>query len=349
MAKLFPGALAFSTFGFELSLSAAETDADFVVRLSRDNSGPEILNGELPQARFSTQLLDYPYWSALKTFGKRWKDSSPYHDWRDIWLEFDVRKQRFDDYPIPNFLFPSSYSCRRHRAANEDVVQTSIESTYSLLTDNKLAGPVRNGLRSCLRRLPSLQTIYYLGLMLPRKNGGVRLCIKDHTPKEARRCLGRIGWPGDIDVLESMWLQAGQAGNRARLDVDVGEHLGPVVGLEWGVHPENRPVAMQKEALDAIVGFLDRQQLGHSAKLNALHALPVHLKTDPAHCPAPLREVIQAQQGFYESYFIVTVSHIKLAYDGQSNWESKAYISVHHVWRGMGQVLRGHGKWGLIF
>ena len=92
MASQVPGALAFSAFGFECRMGDREPAADFLFSLLKNNSGPEILSGELPENDFDTVLFSIPQWKQVRCFGEQWANPPDplYAGIDDVWLEFDV-------------------------------------------------------------------------------------------------------------------------------------------------------------------------------------------------------------------------------------------------------------------
>jgi hypothetical protein len=51
----------------------------------------------------------------------------------------------------------------------------------------------------------------------------------------------------------------------------------------------------------------------------------------------------------YRSFFVRSIYHVKLAYDGSARWEAKVYLGVDHLWKGLsGEPERGRGRWGII-
>ena len=59
VASQVPGALAFSAFGFECRMGDREPAADFLFSLQKNNSGPEIFSGKLPELRGKNATRKY--------------------------------------------------------------------------------------------------------------------------------------------------------------------------------------------------------------------------------------------------------------------------------------------------
>ena len=112
VASQVPGALAFSAFGFECRLGAREPAADFLCSLQKNNSGPEILSGKLPENDFDTFLFSIPQWKQVRCFGEQWADPPDplYAGIDDVWLEFDVSDSSEQGVKAPSLFFSPFYT-----------------------------------------------------------------------------------------------------------------------------------------------------------------------------------------------------------------------------------------------
>src|SRR5438309_289569 len=92
-----PGGMT-SFFGFECTLSNADTNADFLVCSSLNEGARSILAGSHLLLRFPREFLDDGCWLRVFDFARCWNDSnSPlYERIHNVWLEFDTGKKRGD-------------------------------------------------------------------------------------------------------------------------------------------------------------------------------------------------------------------------------------------------------------
>ncbi len=346
VASKIPGALAFSTFGFECPLGTEERRADFLFSLVQDNSGPDILAGKLPAHDFSPACFDHAAWRGVRSFGKAWADpSSPLHDRADdVWLEFDVRK-RADALSVPNFFFGPKMG-DQERDQPEDLLAL-IKTAYACLRARIPAASASQKWLECLERLPRLNSLFQVGMMLARRGSDrVRVCL-NLRPVELVRYLLDVGWPGDLKEVGLMLERLGAWFDSLSLHLDVGEQVRPKIGLE-GMFPHRRGPEREPRWRD-FLDFLVASGLCRPAKREALLRFSGHAHTDPQSCPRPLKRLLDGAATSYSSFFVRTIYHIKLACDDQRAWEAKAYLGIGHLFKSWwGEAGKGRGKWGLI-
>ena len=167
LAMNVPGALAFSTFGFECRLGNPAADADFLFSLHSDNSGPDILAGNLPESDFPSDFFNDPVWTKVREFGKLWADPpSPIHDYLDdVWLEFDAHA--FPEELLPSLFFGpldkygSDGGSLGPLLTYEDLL-TLMESVYGKIQGQSPAPAMIRKWQGCIEKLPRLKALFQL-------------------------------------------------------------------------------------------------------------------------------------------------------------------------------------------
>lgn len=352
LADRIPGALAFSTFGFECPLGVEEAEADFLFSLFADNSGPQILSGQLPEHDFDGDLLSLPQWQQVRSFGACWADPpSPLHKGMDdVWLEFDVSRIGSEAEVLPSLFFSPFY-----RHPYQDLRQWDAGSPIRLLTDlisrvqgRQPAGPSVLNWGRCLEMLPSPKHLFQVGIMLARSAGdALRMCLIARNAETLKRYLHDLRWPGDVSQLEPTLKYLSGIFNALYLHVDVGAHTSPKIGIECKF-PHRREPAREPRWFD-FLDYLDRRGLCLLSKQQGLLAFPGFQRTDADACPEPLGRLAKDLFPLYSSFFVRTLFHTKLVFREDQTWEAKAYLGIHHLWRGAaGDHQNGNGLWGII-
>lgn len=232
-----PGALAFSTFGFECRLGALETDADFLFSLHSDNSGPDILAGKLPDNDFPPEFFDYPVWNRIRDFGRLWADppSPLYENLDDVWLEFDIHT--FPEALLPSIFFgPLDNFERDGPGLNQfktEELMALIESVYACTRGRSPGATMIREWQNCIEILPRLKALFQVGIMLGRPTAnGIRICVSVPSGKAVTEYLKATDWPGDVDALQPILQKISPWFDSLALHLDVSDKLSPGTGGE---------------------------------------------------------------------------------------------------------------------
>ena len=347
-----PGALAFSTFGFECRLGKIEADADFLASLSSDNSGPDILSGKLPAHDFALEFFKHPVWKRVREFGRMWAapPSPLYRCMDDIWLEFDTHIP--SEAQLPSLFFgpfdkidrdnPSAASHSR-----EDML-TLLESVYACTMGKAPTPSMSRQWRKCIEVLPWPKALFQVGIMAARPGSDrLRMCVVFPSTDTLTDYLESVGWPGDMGVVKPMLKTMSGWFEQFPLHLDVSDEVSPKIGIECKFLKRRSPDREPKwiEFLDFLIG----RDLCLPIKRDALLAYPGYAPTNPNACPKPLERMIEQLEMRYRSFFVRTIYHVKLTYEKTHGWEAKAYLGVNHIWKGLrGDFEKGRGKWGII-
>ncbi len=347
-----PGALAFSTFGFECRLGTPTANADFLFSLQSDNSGPEILAGKLPDNDFPPEFFNYPVWSRIRDFGRLWADppSPLYESLDDVWLEFDIHT--FPEALLPSIFFSPLHKFERdgpglNQFKTEELLAL-IESVYACTKGRSPGAAMSRKWQSCIEMLPRLKALFQVGIMLGRPSAnGIRTCVSVPSGKAVTAYLNAVDWPGDVAKLQPMLKKLSPWFDSLALHLDVSDELSPKISIECKFLMRRGP---DREPLwHDFLAFLMESGLCLPKKRDALLAFPGYCPTDVDVCPLPLKRLADRLEMVYRSFFVRTIYHVKLVYNEKSEWEAKGYLGVNHIWKGIrGDYEKGRGRWGLI-
>ena len=352
LADRIPGALAFSAFGFECPLGVQDAEADFLFSLTKDNSGPDILSGKLPECDFDEALLSLPQWKQVRSFGGYWANppSPLYRGMDDVWLEFDVSRPSAEAVMVPSlFLSPFiKHEDSGKFALGEDGPLRLLGNVFFWLRGRKPRNPALQNWKRCLSMLPSPKSLFQMGVMLPRSNSDtLRICLLAPDPTIIEQYLFHIHWPGDFSKLEPVLKKLSTIFEMLYLHLDVGDGISGKIGIECKFPKRKDP--SREPRWFGFLNYLEDEGLCLLSRRNGLLAFPGYQKTDMDRAPEPLRELSQKLYLLYHSYFVRTIYHIKLVYHENEAWEAKGYFGINHLWKGVsGDHRKGRGIWGII-
>ena len=350
VAAYFPGILAFGTFGFECPLGTAAPTADFLFSLSSENSGPEVLSGSLADCELSSALFSYPQWRRLRHFGRRWADPTGglHAEVDDVWLEFDVARNRETD-PIASMFFSpfKQLDAERKEGLTAQTLVDRVQTVYVCTTGRVFRSGMLRQWWTCMENLPRVSALFQVGNMIARdEERGIRMCVKTRSVQEVMRYLAAVRWPGDVAEVRRVLSDIQPLVDSFALHLDVGEEISPKIGIECGYHGRRGPE--REPRWHGFLEFLDTMHLCLPEKADGLLAFPGYAPTDGEACPAPLRKVAHRLSLLWRSFFVRSIYHIKLTHGLEGRWEAKAYLGVRHLWKGPHRAEFGHGPWGLI-
>jgi hypothetical protein len=347
-----PGALAFSTFGFECPLTDGTARADFLFSLRKDNAGPEILAGRLPEHDFDEKLRTGTEWSRLCAFGDYWADSpSPSaRGMDDVWLEFDISSPSELSARVPG-LFMAPFiripDSEQAAMAGKEPLEL-LETVFCHVRGRKPSDAALDNWRKAMSILPLPRHLFQMGIMVGRSDSDtLRLCLLARNHEVTGRYLSHMDWPGDFSLLAPVLEQLSGIFEMLYLHVDAGTETGSKIGIECKFPGRRGP--SREPRWFAFLDLLTGMGLCHPAKKRGLLQFPGHAKTPVNASPGPLRTLAQRLFPLYRSYFVRTLYHVKLVFDENRFSEAKAYLGIDHAWKGVsGELLEGRGKWGII-
>jgi hypothetical protein len=266
--------------------------------------------------------LRAPAWDRLRAFARTWgRDATT---WRDrvsrLWLEFDI-----DGEGLPVSAGPLAPPSVFFELENPGGGQGLDPGEWPLLAapGEQLRAGIRRGptpsdeIGRCLGLLPAGARLLYLGVFPPRSTGGVRLCMTGLDDRTLAGYAAEIGWPGRADLLERELNRLRRVHGRGAgvIDIDLGESVGPALGLEYFFRRDcqARGVLAESALLDLLVA-------AGLASAERRHALGTWVGSRYALLPHEL----------WESVVHRRVNHVKLTWAGEEWREAKVYLAVGH-------------------
>jgi hypothetical protein len=335
VARLLPATLAYNTFCFECRLGEELPRADFLV-LATAYCGRDSLAGLHPSSALPAHLMTDMVWRRVRDFAVRWADpSSPLYDAVDnVWLEFDVDGP-FPEVPVPSVFFGLQEKGQADATGATDEQNGSRETAgkaIRLLAGGEPRPRMVETLSRCFRALSPDEHVFQVGLMLSRGAEAVRLCIRLRSVERVVEYLAEVGWTGGEAVLDDVLGQLARSVDIVSLNIDVGETIGPKIGLECFFDGNRQPKREPRWGtfLDALV----RSGLCTADKREALLAYPGYVdeKAMDVPWPAALRRASRLLGGRSLSTFVRSLHHVKIVYTPGEPLEAKAYLAGNHHW-----------------
>lgn len=313
-----PAALTRRTY-LECRLADGAPRVDVVFCVDRSNC---TLLMEPRSAWLPAHLQGHPLWRGLGRVAAHWTDpASPIGAGiYDLWLEFDATAPP----PAGDLLVPGVFIGLARSVATPplDTLEAGLAALEVLLSRALGPGPT-TAARRVVAALPPGASVPYVGVMYPRSDTAIRLCLSPLAGTVLLDYLQAIAWPGEIEHLARCLRAIPRGSGRNALDaaallhVDVEAGVQPRIGIEVPLPQYPRPL----DTLDERVLFdaLRAQGLCASAKHEALVRWPgFSVEQFPHQC--------------WPSTAVRRVSHVKLVYEPGRGLEAKTYLSFfQHV------------------
>jgi hypothetical protein len=316
--------------GFECRLGAAEARADFSVCTMAVGGERESLAGAGPAGPRPDGAPGDDPWARVRRFAAAWASpGSPLHAHVGrVWLEFDVA-ERSAPLPAPNVFFGPAPPLERPTAGDAGHAWVST-TALPALRGAGLPPAIRRRLGDCLAALPDGAGAFQVGLMLARPTDAVRVCVAGLDPAAIPEYLGRIGWGGPRGELDGVLERFGRQADRIGLAIDVGETVGPRIGLECFLGGPIRSLPRWRPFLDELV----EAGLCRPDKRAALLRYPGYLDDRGGRdlWPEHLLRVSSFLEARVRSVVCRWLHHVKLSYEAGRPLEAKAYLAARHMW-----------------
>jgi hypothetical protein len=284
------------------------------------------LLGELQCAWLPRTLQTHPLWMGLSRLSAHWADPSSRVGAAiyDLWLEFDAEEQPGHVHTlVPNVFVgllrrvttPPIEAWHGGRGTIEMMLGRAFPPSLVALGDEVVA------------RLPSGANVSYVGVMYPRSDQSIRLCVSPLAGAALLDYLRAIGWPGELDIVaDLLWAIPYGPGRTALeattiLHLDLAEGVQPRIGLEIPLPQYPRP--LDAPAARDVFQALGDCGLCATAKHDALLRWPGYAMEQFAHQCWP-------------SVALRRVSHVKIVHDPRTParlaaaTEAKTYLSYFH-------------------
>ncbi|RJR43260.1 MAG: hypothetical protein C4567_05950 [Deltaproteobacteria bacterium] len=324
VASRVPGVCALGGFYFEFFLGEEEARADISFRAAADQGCPEALAAWEPAGR---GVWDGS-WPALKRLAGRWKQPGGLlqEEIEAIWLEFDINGTR--PYSPSFFLTPAPP--RRSWAGNFQGCKSLLEFLSGELNGAISPTGIAAAL-SCLERLPGKARLGQIGFMLSRRPAVLRLCL-EMEGKEIPKYLRSLGEFADLRQVAEILEMLSPYDHEFILHLDLLEELQPKVGLDLMLSSAD---SFPDPRLEIILNELCHLKLCTPAKGEALQNISgcTPMGADLINWPPGLRRR-SLQSGLDElSYFIRSISHLKMVIEPGKDPVAKGYVGVNHYWK----------------
>jgi hypothetical protein len=304
-----------------LAERASRVDLVFCVDASSRN-----LLGDLQRAWVPHHLQTHPLWMGLARLSSHWVDPSSRVGAAiyDLWLEFDA-----EEHPArAHALVPNVFVGLRHRVTTSPMqAWHGGLDTLEMMLGRALAPSLVALAEEVVVRLPPGASVPYVGVMYPRSDKAIRLCVSPLAGAALLEYLRTIGWPGDADVVADLLRSIPYGRGRTALDattllhLDIEDNVQPRIGLE--IPLPQYPRALDGPAERDLFQALGDRGLCAAAKYDALLRWPGYAMEQFAHQCWP-------------SAAVRRVSHVKIVHDPRtpahaaSTTEAKTYLSYFH-------------------
>lgn len=303
-------------FGFECRLGESRAPTDVLFAVLR-RQVPELIHCD-------------PSWRSLRDFARSWSDpTGVLHDRvANIWLEFDTEQVPASGAVAPPNIFLAT---KEIPGPDRRMPSWCVDTALGVLRGGGLASAERTTLQHCVEQLPAPARVFQVGSMLARPGSGTRICVRDIDARQILRYLHTIGRPDDDGALSGLLDEFAPLVDAVDLDIDIGEHVGPKVGLELRYEPRDVPLAR----LGALFARLVALGVCSQAQQEALSAYPgtlVPTGACAAQWPPPLVEMSRLLGGRAAGVLRRAVHHVKLVHEPGRPISAKAYLEVHLDW-----------------
>lgn len=213
-----PAALGIGPFMFECNLDGRPA-ADFSVAVmaSRDDHAALSRPGSTD---ITTPPLDNPGWTRIRQFARSWADGSSLlsHTVEEVWLEFDVCLTRDAPGNTPSVFFNLGYQSPQEptlrRRLSREYVRVAKEGLDIL--ERRTSPATLSTLAECFHILPAFARILFLGAMISRGTGTIRVVASGLSLEDIVRYLERLGLRKPVgrlpliadisDLTDHLWL-----------------------------------------------------------------------------------------------------------------------------------------------
>jgi hypothetical protein len=204
---------------FECSLDGRPA-ADFSVAVMASRGDHAALS-RLGSTDITTPPLDNPGWTRIHQFARSWVDASSLlsHTVEEVWLEFDVCLTRDAPGNTPGVFFSLGYQSPQEpdlrRRLSREYVRVAKEG-LDILEGRRTSAATLSTLAECFHILPALARILFLGAMISRDTGTIRVVASGLSLEDMVQYLQRLGLQKSVgqlaliadisDLTDHLWL-----------------------------------------------------------------------------------------------------------------------------------------------
>lgn len=323
-----PAALGIGPFMFECNLDGRPA-ADFSVAVMASRGDHAALS-RLGSTDITTPPLDNPGWTRIRQFARSWADgsSSLSHTVEEVWLEFDVCLTRDAPDNTPSVFFNLGYQSPQEPALRRRLSRKYVRVAKEGLDilERRTSPATLSTLAECFHILPAFARILFLGAMISRGTGTIRVVASGLSPEDIVRYLERLGLRKPVgrlpliadisDLTDHLWLA-----------IDIEETgVAPRIGFEcYNSTAQSENNRKWADLLDLFVDMSICTDRKRKALLGA--ADMSNLEFDELAWPESLRRIskILGPAGF--NRIGLHIHHIKVIDTPGLPLEAKAYLS----------------------
>lgn len=297
-----------SGMGLECHLQPGRPQCDFLVRISSDRGEKPLLDPNKTPSLFPLSERTGE-WNHVAAFFSQWNTpgSLAAAAVKNIWLEYDIA-EGMSSSPCPSLFFdvPGAGLFR------------SLVNAGALLDQLLPSSPGRTGpLVEALLNSRYPINVHYVGLMLQRGAGAVRVCLsglnKD-TLFPFWRSLGKELSQTDEEFLAPFIADA----DKLVLDIDVYDTVHDGFGIEIGFS--------EQAGYTKLLEQLTTAGLCEAATAQALTALPLEAPIGDEALKTCLSQLEQRETENVQTY----INHIKIARSSGGEYKAKAYLYLSY-------------------
>ena len=221
---------------FECSLVGGPA-ADFSVAFMASRGDHAALS-QLGSANITSPPRDNPGWTRIHHFAQSWADttSSLNHTVEEVWLEFDVCLTTESSGNPPSVFFRLGYQSPQEpalrRGLSREYVRVAKES-FAILEGTPMPPATLSTLAECFNLLPAHARILFLGAMISRGPGTVRVVASGLSLDDMVHYLRRLGLDEESLGHLALITNISHRTSHLWLAIDVGETgVNPRIGFD---------------------------------------------------------------------------------------------------------------------
>ena len=298
--------------GFECRLGEASPSADFGIHVRRRDGLAAPDESGSPDA-----------WRRLERFSTQWTTGRSLLSLAipAVSLEFDVSDPHAPGRTAPSVFFSIHPGpCGPRQSSSESVARDCQVVVRTVLDALGVSwAHADETLERCCRvllpRVPFLQ----FGVWLTRSLTTFRVCAPALPLAEIRPVVRELGWMGPADAYAGRWRDLSSFTDRVSLHLDVGERVGPRLGVEVGFAEPSAAFNADDPDDTRFCDYLVDAGLCLPDKRDALFDWVGGFR-------------VGGRSAFDRSdLFLRTISHVKLVYQPCRAPQAKAYLAVGYV------------------
>jgi hypothetical protein len=194
----------------------------------------------------------------------------------------------------------------------------------SRILDRRLPASFESYIAHCVDSLPGQAYVGYLGLMLSRAQGAVRLISRISTDRIVDY-LRTIGWVGVKGPLEQLLAELATLTDFVCLSFDAGDTVMPRLGFECYLSKQPRYEHRWRLLLERLV----EMNLCSGAKKDAVLSWPGYTREPTTASPSNSKEESSWHNPLLNPVASIRkISHLKILYDSHARLEAKTYLEM---------------------